>query len=243
MITKTLAEDVKSAMGTDLSVDEVRSVCENLLTVILEKVKSGEEVTLTNFLKFKRVLQKERTFKIPNSDKTTVKAERYGLNVKIMAGTKAMIEAIPVESESDEPAEVKPAKGKKAPAKAAKAESDSEPAPEPAKAAKGKGKKKTESDAEAEPAKPPAKAAKGKGKKKPEPEPVESETEAEPKAESDTEPEPAPVKGKAKAPPKAKAPAKGKKAAAVEEENVLEREDAPTKWTFDDASDSESDSE
>ena len=230
MVTKALAEDVKAAIsnGTNMSVEDVRSICENFLTVILDKVKGGEEVTLTNFLKIKRVLNKERTFNIPKSDVTKTKPERYGLSVKVMAGTKAAFEAIPVsneanDSETEEPEPPKPApKGKgKAKAPVPKSDSDSEE-PKPAPKGKGKGKAKapvpkSDSDSEEpEPPKPPAPKGKGKAKGKAK---TESETEAEPEE---------PVRKQTK--PKA---TKAKKTKS-DDEDVLEREDTNMNgWTFD----------
>ena len=76
--------------------EQVRSICETFLNVIIDKVKAGEDVTLLNFLKFERVLVKERTFSIPNSEEKTTKPEHYSMKVKIMDGTKATFENIAI---------------------------------------------------------------------------------------------------------------------------------------------------
>lgn len=161
MVTKALAEEVKKATTEQFTTDQVQSLCETFLTVILDKVKAGEDVTLTNFLKFERALNKERTFSIPNSDKTTTKPERYSLKVKVMSGVKTAFETLPVETDSDvskkaksdtDSDEVKP-KAKKAPAvkKAPKAKVEIEEAPKP------KGKKAVKNDENSDAEKPKGK--------------------------------------------------------------------------------------
>ena len=177
MVTKALAEEVKAAMGSSASVDEVRNICENFLTVILDKVKGGEEVTLTNFLKIKRVLNKERTFKIPRTENTTTKPERYGISVKVMAGTKSAFEALPIgesDAEKEPEPEVEkepevapkkapaPKKGKKAPEPEKEPESDKESDTEEKPKKKAPAKKKTKASDCDEPKK---KAAPKKTKK------------------------------------------------------------------------------
>jgi nucleoid DNA-binding protein len=206
MVTKALAEEVKAAMGSSASVDEVRNICENFLTVILDKVKGGEEVTLTNFLKIKRVVNKERTFKIPRTENTTTKPERYGISVKVMAGTKSAFEALPIgesdaekEPEPEVPeVEVAPKLEKKAPAPAPKGKGKKAPEPE----------KEPESDKESDIEEKPKKKA-----------PAKKKTKA-----SDCD-----------EPKKKAAPKKTKKAKSDEEEDVLEREETGMNaWTFED---------
>ena len=169
MVTKALAEDVKSAMDSSMSVDEVRNICENFLTVILDKVKGGEEVTLTNFLKIKRVFNKERTFKIPRSEETTTKPDRYSINVKVMAGTKSAFEALPIDVVAVDTEEEKPKPKKAAPVKKAVVKSDTEEEEEKPKKAPAKKAVKSDTEEEEEPKKAPApvktKKAPAKGKK------------------------------------------------------------------------------
>ena len=205
MVTKALAEEVKAAMGSSASVDEVRNICENFLTVILDKVKGGEEVTLTNFLKIKRVLNKERTFKIPRTENTTTKPERYGISVKVMAGTKSAFEALPI-GESDAEKEPEP-----------EVEKEPEVVPKPEKKAPApkKGKKAPEPEPEKEPESDKESDTEEKPKKKA---PAKKKTKA-----SDCDE------------PKKKAPKKTKKAKSDEEEDVLEREETGMNaWTFED---------
>lgn len=161
MVTKALAEEVKVALDNDMTDDQVQKVCETFMQVIYNKVEKGEEVTLTNFVKFARVLNKERTFSIPNSDEKTTKPARYGLKVKIMAGVKTAFEAIPIEQgASDNDSEPK-SKGK---AKAKAKESDSEIKPEPKPKGKGKAKAaKEESDSEIQSVSDSEPKSKGKG--------------------------------------------------------------------------------
>jgi nucleoid DNA-binding protein len=123
---------IKDQIVIDLTADQIHLVCETFVTLILNKVKNGEDVTLTNVLKFERVLNEERTFKIPNKDKTTTKPAHYSMKVKVMAGVKTAFEEIPVETEK--PKKVAAAK------KAIKADTDSEAEPELPLKNKAKGK-------------------------------------------------------------------------------------------------------
>lgn len=174
MVSKALADATKSASGSSVSAEDIRVICENFLTVIIDKVKAGEDVTLTNLIKFERILTKERTFNVPGKDTKTTKPERYSLRIKVMAGVKKSFEAIAVnDNDNDSDNEPAPAPAKK-PATKSKAkneilpvESDDEP-PKPAKS------KKPEiqpvSDDEEEPA-PKSKKPASKPKKAPAPAP------------------------------------------------------------------------
>jgi len=105
MIPKALAIAVKESNNDiNVSVDDVKVICETLFVYILDQVKGGKDVTITNFLKFKRNLNKARTFRKPKSEETTSKPERYSLSVKIMANTKTAFEQIPVASDVSEEA-------------------------------------------------------------------------------------------------------------------------------------------
>jgi nucleoid DNA-binding protein len=172
MVNKTLADEVMASCDTDMSSEQVRKVCETFLSVILTKVKAGEPVVLTNFLKFERVLNKERTFSIPNSDKTTTKPARYGLKVRIMTNVKTAFEAIHVNDDSDEnEAVVEPSdEEKEVPKGKGKGKAVSESSDEEKKVPKGKGKGKAvseSSDEEKEVPKGKGKGGKGKTKKMP----------------------------------------------------------------------------
>jgi len=157
MITKAMATAVlESNDKITASVDEVQMICESLLVHVLEEAKAGKEVAFTNFLKFKRVLNKARTFRRPGTEDTTEKPERYSLSVKVMTNTKVAFEKLPVSGGEESGSEEKPAKkGKKAAAK----KSDDEVEEKPAKVAKGKAAAKKSDEVEEE---KPAKAVKGK---------------------------------------------------------------------------------
>lgn len=230
MITKSMAAAVASSNSKiTASVDQVQLICESLLAHVLEEVKTGKDVAFTNFLKFKRVLNKARTFRRPGVvDNFTNKPDRYSLSVKVMTNTKVMFESLPVDADADADEESKsehedeePKAKAKAKGKKAKKDSESEPEPEPVVKPKGKKAKKEESDSESEHEEEPKAKAKGKKAKKPDSEPEpEHEPVVKPKGKvakkSDSEAEPV-VKPK----PKGKA----KKGAIT---NELEIEPVPT---------------
>lgn len=83
MVPKHLADEVSKIC----SGNKVEDICEALMTVIIDKVKKGEEVTLSNFIKFERVLNKERA----------TKPAHYSMRVKVLAETKEIMEAVPID--------------------------------------------------------------------------------------------------------------------------------------------------
>ena len=96
-----------SDIATVAGLAGIKVICEAFCDMILNEVQEGNEVALTNFIKFKRVTMKPRAFNIPNSDqqsvngKTVIKPERYALQVSIMAHTKKAFEAIPIVHEAE----------------------------------------------------------------------------------------------------------------------------------------------
>ena len=102
MVNKAFVKELISTANLNGSEAEVHAICESMMTLIIEKVKKGETVSFTNFLKFQRTVNKERTFKNPKSDTETTKPARYGISVKVMPATRLALEQIPMESDSDE---------------------------------------------------------------------------------------------------------------------------------------------
>ena len=102
MVNKAFVKELISTANLNGSEAEVHAICESMMTLIIEKVKKGETVSFTNFLKFQRTVNKERTFKNPKSDTQTTKPARYGISVKVMPATRLALEQIPMESEEPE---------------------------------------------------------------------------------------------------------------------------------------------
>lgn len=102
MITKSMALAVKKNSAVNVDEETVKQICESLFTVILDDVKRGKDVTITNFVKFKRVVRKERTFKNPNNSNLTTKPERYAMTATVMSGMKKVFEAMEVTAEDIE---------------------------------------------------------------------------------------------------------------------------------------------
>ena len=198
MVSEKVAKNVLAYVdGGDLAV--VKVICEAFCDMILNEVKEGREVSLTNFLKFKRVTRPPRTFNIPPKKGTKAASEsdqegsedskgerafksaRYAMQVSIMAHTKQTFEAIPIVEASKE--QVVKAKGsKKATSLDEEAES-SVPSDEPksAEIAKKPAAKKVTAKKEETVKKSAKKAAKKK---------VEIEEEEEEEVEEEPEVEP-----------------------------------------------------
>jgi nucleoid DNA-binding protein len=104
MISKALAEKV-NASNSDWSFEDsdVQRICEGFCQYIIDNVKRGETVNLTNFAKFARALRKERTFTSPN-DKTNkiTKPDRYALSITVMAGVKEEFEKLNVSGDNND---------------------------------------------------------------------------------------------------------------------------------------------
>jgi nucleoid DNA-binding protein len=104
MISKALAEKI-NASNSDWSFEDsdVQRICEGFCQYIIDNVKRGETVNLTNFAKFARALRKERTFTSPN-DKTNkiTKPDRYALSITVMAGVKEEFEKLTVNGDNND---------------------------------------------------------------------------------------------------------------------------------------------
>ena len=130
-ISKSLATTVANKVD-GVTVDKAQEVCETLIAHIINELKHGDQVTLTNFIKFKRVTKGERTYTHPKTGDKTIKPAHLAVTVNTMPGLKKMFEELdlndsPVskdETSSDDDEEEipkkKPAAPKKKPAAAPK---------------------------------------------------------------------------------------------------------------------------
>lgn len=176
-VSLKLAKEVKEFMGdnaSDLSQDMISKVCNAFIKVIIDQVKSGKNVTLTNHMTFKRNLSDERMRKNPKTQESILKPAHYTLKMELKPALKVEFAQLDVAeqdvAEQDEPE--KPVKRAKAAEVAevvekSKKSEDSEESEEdePVKKPKGKGKKVVSSDDEDEEAKPAKPAKKKAGKK------------------------------------------------------------------------------
>jgi nucleoid DNA-binding protein len=139
MVSKSMAEKINNENSDwSFDTDDVLTICNGFCAFIISETKKGNDVSITNFLKFGRVLRKERVFNNPNKtvgepSKSYPKPARYAMHVSVMASIKKDFEQIATENVSDdvdeaqesdveEPVVVKkPVKKEKKPAKAAKA--------------------------------------------------------------------------------------------------------------------------
>jgi nucleoid DNA-binding protein len=226
MVSDKVAKNVLAYVdGGDFAV--VKVICEAFCDMILNEVKEGREVSLTNFLKFKRVTRKPRTFNIPpkkgaksasasDSDQEgsevskgerAFKSERYAMQVSIMAQTKKTFEAIPIVEASEE--KVVKAKGSKKAASSDEKEAESSVPSVPSVpsdeqvAKKPAAKKVTAAKKVAAKKEEPVKKVTTKKKVEPEPEVEEEEEEEEEEVEEEPEEEEPPKKKTAKESPKA----------------------------------------
>jgi nucleoid DNA-binding protein len=138
MVSNVLAAEVAKKSGlSNVTNDQVKHILETMCQHILDTVKEGNDVSFPKFLKFKRVLRKERTFKSPKGE-SVVKPEHYVMTVSVMANAKKHMsdssssdEDKPMEEEKAPMQESEDEKPKKKPVRKTKDE-ESEPKKKPA---------------------------------------------------------------------------------------------------------------
>ena len=75
---------------------KVKTILDLFIKTVVENVKNGDNVTLTNYMTFKRTLRAERTHKIPKTDNTVTKPAHMVMTIDIKPALKKEFEAIPV---------------------------------------------------------------------------------------------------------------------------------------------------
>ena len=121
-VSLKMAKEVKEFMGdsaSDLSQDKIHKVCNALIKVIVDQVKSGKTVTLTNNMSFKRVLRNERVHRNPKTHESVTKPAHFVLKMEVKQALKTQFEELDINEEVEEEA-VKVDKAKAKPTKAAK---------------------------------------------------------------------------------------------------------------------------
>jgi nucleoid DNA-binding protein len=81
------------------NMNELKSVLETFVKVIVDTTSNGDNVTLPNFMTFKRVLRNERTHKNPMTKEQIIKPAHYVLSMYVKAHLKKDFEQLEVQSE------------------------------------------------------------------------------------------------------------------------------------------------
>ena len=110
---------VKGALPDDIKVDLTRTdlklICETFVKTIISQVMSGEKVTLTNHMTFKRTLRKERKHVNPQKYNTKntdadfemiTKPAHYILSMDVKPALKKVFEAIEIAEDEEHEEEV-----------------------------------------------------------------------------------------------------------------------------------------
>lgn len=91
-VNDKIAKLVKDAAGIDgVTQKQVKAICNSLFDVVISQLEENGNVKFTNFIKFNKVLRKERTYKNPKTGETTVKPEHYTVTVTPMTHLKKVI--------------------------------------------------------------------------------------------------------------------------------------------------------
>ncbi len=99
-----LVKKVKEQLGTEVNlknVNELKTILETFIEVIVDTVSKGDSVTLPNVMTFKRVLRKERTHMNPRTHmnkvmESIVKPAHYVFSMYVKARLKKDFETIEV---------------------------------------------------------------------------------------------------------------------------------------------------
>lgn len=83
------------------NLNELKTILETFVNVIVDTTKDGTSVTLPNYMTFKRVYRNERRHKNPKTKEEIIKPEHYVLSMYVKAQLKKQFEDIPV---TDRPA-------------------------------------------------------------------------------------------------------------------------------------------
>ena len=108
MVSKSMAENISNENSDwSFDTDDVLTICNGFCAFIISETKKGNDVSITNFLKFSRVLRKERVFNNPNKivgepSKSYPKPARYAMHVSVMANIKKDFEQIATEIVGDD---------------------------------------------------------------------------------------------------------------------------------------------
>ena len=96
-VSVKLAKTVKTALGDEFSQETVHKICNAFIKVIIDNVKSGNTVTLTNNMSFKRILRNERVHKNPKDrSKVITKPAHYVMKMEVKQALKTAFESIDV---------------------------------------------------------------------------------------------------------------------------------------------------
>ena len=83
------------------NLNELKTVLETFVNVIVETTKDGTSVTLPNYMTFKRVYRNERRHKNPKTKEEIIKPEHYVMSMYVKSQLKKQFEDIPI---TDRPA-------------------------------------------------------------------------------------------------------------------------------------------
>ncbi len=98
-VSMEIVKQVAAAIpDVDMSQKNIKLILDTFVKTVIENCKSGTNVTLTNYMTFKRSERQERTHKVPNSDKTVVKPKHYVLTIDVKPALKKQFEEIVVDA-------------------------------------------------------------------------------------------------------------------------------------------------
>lgn len=87
-IVKQMMDKLPDEVPSNMSQKAIKAICDTFVKTVIENVKSGNNVTLTNYMTFKRALREERTHKVPKSDKVVTKPEHYVMCIDVKPALK-----------------------------------------------------------------------------------------------------------------------------------------------------------
>jgi nucleoid DNA-binding protein len=100
-IPKVLADQVAVHLKNEYETADIQRVGAALFEVILNNLKPGKDIVLTNCIKFHLSSMKERIYSNPQNEVKTTKEAHYAVRVSVMPAVKKRFEGMAIEAEAD----------------------------------------------------------------------------------------------------------------------------------------------
>lgn len=95
-IVKQMMDKLPEDVPSNMTQKAIKAICDTFVKTVIENVKSGNNVTLTNYMTFKRALREERTHKVPKSDKVVTKPEHYVMCIDVKPALKSQFAEVEI---------------------------------------------------------------------------------------------------------------------------------------------------
>ena len=96
-VLEYVRETGTNASASEMTIVQTQAVLDAFVRVIIRDTMAGETTTISNFISFDRVFEKERVYTVPNKDPVT-KPAHYKMKVGVKPAVKRLFLSVPVEN-------------------------------------------------------------------------------------------------------------------------------------------------